>query len=572
MGRTLRMRWLAVFAATFAWDASGAAAGKATLVLTNAAVYTVDAARSWAEAVAVLDGRIAFVGSAADARAWVGPGTRVVDLAGRMLLPGLIDSHVHLISGGLVEPACDLSSAESQVQVEDKVRGCAEALRGAAWVVGRGWALPIFKEAHPRKELLDQLVPDRPALLTAADGHSTWANSKALAAAGIDKTTPDPPQGRIERDPGTGEPTGTLREAASALVRARIPPATHADYVRGLRRGQAEANRLGITSIDEARASEDLLRAYSELDRSGALTLRVVASLGTDPKQGEAQVDDLVRQRRDYAGKRLRPIAAKIYADGVLESRTAAVLEPYLDAPGERGLPNFEPEALDRLVTRLDKDGFQVHTHAIGDRGIRMTLDALEAAQRANGRRDSRHHIAHIELFDPADLPRFRRLGVIANFQALWAQADEYIVKLTEPKLGPERSRWLYPIGSVAASGAMIAGGSDWPVSSLNPLDALEVGVTRRPPGDTRAPAWIPEERVDLATMIAAYTSVGAYVCRQERETGSIEVGKAADLVVLDHNLFAIPASEIHGAKVLWTLLDGREVYREPAFSPGAAP
>ncbi len=537
------------------------------LVLLNGRVYTMDAARSWAEAVAVVDGKIAFVGTSAQSEAWVRPGTRRVDLQGRMVLPGFQDSHVHLISGGMVEPACDLASAKTRAELEQQVRTCAAT--PGPWVVGRGWELPLFPAAHPKKELLDALVPDRPALFSAADGHSAWVNSRALAIAGITRQTSDPPNGRIERDPTSGEPTGTLREAATELVRAQIPAASAADYVRGLRRGMAEANRLGITSIQEANADEARLRAYAELDRANALTLRVVAALRTDPMRDEAQVSDMVRLRGAYAGARLRPIAAKIFADGVIESHTAALLEPYLDAPRERGLANFEPQALQRLVGRLDKQGFQVHTHAIGDRAIRITLDAYQAARRANRRRDARHQVAHLQLIDPADVPRFRQLDVIANFQALWAQADEYITELTEPKLGERRSRWLYPIGSVAKSGARVAGGSDWPVSSLDPLSAIELGVTRRPVGDSNRQAWLPEQRVDLATMIAAYTSVGAYANRQERTTGSIEVGKAADLVVLERDLFALSPDQIHSARVLWTLLDGVEVYRDPAWNPG---
>lgn len=556
-----------------AWALGLAAAGaaaqprEAELVLRNGRVYTVDAARSWAEAVAIEGGRIVFVGPSSEAERWTGASTRVVELAGRMVLPGFHDSHVHLVSGGMVDPACDLGGADTLAKLEAQVTACAKSSAGKPWVLGRGWALPLFPAAHPKKELLDRLVPDRPALFSAADGHSTWVNSRALAAAAVTKATADPPHGRIERDPASGEPTGTLREAAAALIRAKVPPPTPEDYLRGLRRGIAEAHRLGITSIHEANAGEEPLRAYAELDRRGELTLKVVAALATDPKRGEAQVDELVRQRAAYAGPRLRPVAAKIFADGVIESRTAALLEPYLDAPGERGLANFEPAALQALVARLDREGFQVHTHAIGDRGIRMTLDAYEAARRGNGRRDARHLIAHIQLFDPADIPRFRELAVTASFQPLWAQADEYITELTEPKLGPARSRWLYPIASVLRSGALVAAGSDWPVSSLNPLEAIEVGVTRRPAGDVAKPSWIPEERAQLADLLAAYTAAGAWASRQERETGSLEVGKAADLVVLDRDLFAVAPQQIHEARVLLTLLAGREVYRHPELA-----
>jgi predicted amidohydrolase YtcJ len=270
-------------------------------------------------------------------------------------------------------------------------------------------------------------------------------------------------------------------------------------------------------------------------------------------------------RRRRFASRLVHPIAVKLYADGVMESGTAALLAPYRDRHGDAGTPTYTAAALDRLVTVLDRDRFQVHVHAIGDRAIRMTLDAFEQARKTNGPRDSRHSIAHLELIDSADIPRFRQLGVVANFEALWANGDEYLTRLTEPALGPLRSRWLYPIASVARSGAVLSGGSDWSVSSLNPLDAIEMGVTHLDPERPRMKVWNPAERVDLATMIAMYTIDAAYANRLDRETGSIEVGKLADLLVLDRNLFEISPRDIHTVKVLRTLLEGRTVYGSAA-------
>jgi predicted amidohydrolase YtcJ len=265
-------------------------------------------------------------------------------------------------------------------------------------------------------------------------------------------------------------------------------------------------------------------------------------------------------------GKRLRVNGAKIFADGVLETRTAAVLEPYIGFGDDRGKANLKPEDFRALATALDKEGFQIHVHAIGDRAIRDTLDALEAAEKANGLRDARHHIAHLELIEPPDIPRFRRLGVIANFQPFWSNGDKYITELTEPELGPARSRWIYPIASVIAAGGVTAFGSDWSVSSMNPLDGIEVAITHREPSKGPGPAWLPEEQIALPDAIAGYTIGGAYLDFTEKETGSIEPGKAADLIVLDKNLFEIPPSQIHGVKVVWTLLEGKEVYRAKGF------
>ena len=533
----------------------------ADLVLRHGAVYTMDAERSWAEAVAVRAGRIVYVGSDNGIAPFIGSGTEVVDLAGQMVLPGFHDSHAHPISGGLTLAECDLNDSTTRAGVVAMIRWCAAAHPDRPWVRGRGWALPIFPDANPRKELLDSLVPDRPAYLRAADGHSAWANSKALALAGITKETADPPNGRIERDPRTGEPSGTLREGATALVSRLLPDRTAAERESALKLGLRLANRDGITSLYDASVDTADLRTYQAIIAEDSLTARVVAALEVDPAAGPGQVPALERLRERFRSARFRPIAAKLFADGVLESGTAALLEPYLGRHGDRGHSDYTPASLDSIAVALDRAGFQIHVHAIGDRAIRMTLDALAAARQANGPRDARPMMAHIELIEPEDIPRFRELGVIADFQPLWAYADDYITRLTEPQLGPARSRWLYPIGSVSRNGAVIVGGSDWPVSSLAPLDAIQVALTRRALEAPAGPPWIPQEVVDLPTILAAYTINGAYAFGQETETGSLEVGKTADLVVLDRNLFEIPVERIHQVRVVRTVLEGKTVW-----------
>jgi predicted amidohydrolase YtcJ len=545
-------------------------AAPAELILQNGAIYTLNPAQTWAEAAAIGGGKIVFVGADSKAKRYRSGGTRVIDLAGKMVLPAFQDSHIHLISGGMELEQCSLTDLRTKEEVLAGIRAYAAGHPERDWIVGGGWELPLFPQANPSKEELDAVISDRPAFLSSADGHSAWVNSRALAMAGVTAKTPDPKNGRIERKPGTGEPSGTLREAASELVSRLIPEPAAEEYLSGLRRAQSLANRFGITSIIEASADDKLLETYESLDRSGGLTLRVLASIYVDPGKGLGQVGDLVQRRERYRGRYLKATAAKIFIDGVIESHTAALLEPYLDRPGDRGEPILEPEEFNRLAIALDGAGFQIHVHAIGDRGIRMTLDALEAAARVNGRRDSRHHICHLELIDPADIPRFGALGVVANFQALWAYADPYITELTEPILGPERSSRLYPIGSVVRSGGLYAGGSDWSVSSLNPLEAIQVAITRRGPDEPAGPAWLPSELVDLPTAIGAYTKNGAFLSFEEKTRGSIEPGKAADLVVLDRNLFKIPAQRIHEAKVVLTVLDGKIVYSEgnPAPQP----
>ena len=534
----------------------------AEVVLTGGAVYTMDARRSWAQAVAIRGGRIVYVGSDAGARPWVGPATRVVPLGGRMVLPGFQDAHVHPVSGGIELGQCDLNTLETRDAIVEKVRACAGAQAGRPWVVGGGWALPAFPGGAPTRELLDALVPDRPAYLSAADGHSAWVNSEALRRAGVTAATPDPVGGRIERD-ATGEPTGTLRESANDLVARLLPAITAAERVAGLQRALALFAGFGITAVQEASAGRAALEAYRDAERSGALTLRVTVALSTDPAQGPEQVAGLVTLREEFTSARLRPTAAKIFADGVIEARTAAMLDPYLDRPGQRGEPNLPKGRLHALVARLVEDGFAVHIHAIGDGAVRSALDALEAAGVRAGA-DGRHQLAHIQVIDRQDVPRFRALGVIANFQPLWAQADMYVTELTVPALGPERTRRLYPIAEVAAAGGLIAFGSDWSVSSPNPLEGIQVALTRQAPKAPRTPPLLPEQAIDLPAALAAYTIGAAQANGLAQDTGSLEAGKAADLIVLSTNLFALPPDQIATARVLLTLVEGRPVFRSP--------
>jgi len=527
----------------------------ADLVLRGGAVYTVDAARSWATAVAIRNGRIVFVGTDSLPAGLVGPETDVIDLGGQMVLPGFQDNHVHPISSGVELGECNLNDANTAAEVADLIRSYAAAHPHLSWIRGAGWQLPLFPAANPSKALLDRLVPDRPAALDAADGHSAWVNSTALALAGITRDTPDPPNGRIERDPRTGEPSGTLRESAIDLIVRVLPDRTDAELAAGLERAQRLANGFGITTVFAAVAGEPHLRTYAAADRSGTLTFRVVAAMPADAVEGDSLVPLLAQWRTRYATPRLRPIAVKIFEDGVIEARTAALLAPYLDRHGDAGQPIYDATALDRLAVELDRAGFQIHVHAIGDRAVRMTLDAFARAGAQNGAKDARHTITHLQLIDPADIPRFRALGVVANFEPLWANGSEYLTTLAEPALGPRRSRWQYPIASVVRTGAVVSGGSDWSVSSLNPLDAIEMGITHRPPDQLGRAPWNPAERVDLPTMIALYTINAAYAHHQDRETGSIEAGKLADLVVLERNLFEIPVERIHEVRATRTLL-----------------
>jgi hypothetical protein len=539
---------------------------EADFVLEGAAVYTVDAARTWAEAIAVRGEEIIYVGGSEGAARYVGPRTRVVNLAGKMVLPGFQDAHVHPLWAGIEQLHCMLYDLTTQEAYVRAVAECAASHPEDPWIHGAGWDMAVFPGGIPNRRALDAVVSDRPVFLSSKDGHTAWVNSKALEIAGITRETPDPPRGRIDRDKD-GEPIGSLQESAIEIVGTLTPPTTPEQARQGLKIAIQQLNSFGITSVLEASAplgdaqGFDMLDAYRDVDRSGALTARTVISLSWDPEKGDEQIQDFIRARREYTQGRVRAHTVKIYQDGVIEAKTAAVLKPYVGTENDTGMALVEPEALKRIVTQIDKEGFQLHFHAIGDAAIRQVFDALEAARKTNGARDSRHHLSHIELFHPDDIPRFRELGAVANFQPLWALADSYINELTLPLLPPETHRWIYPIGSVLRSGAVVAFGSDWSVSSANPLEEMEVAVRRADWTNPDAAPFLPDERIDLRDAIAAFTINAAYVSFHDDRTGSIEPGKLADLVVLDRNLFAIDANQISEAKVLMTLLGGKPVY-----------
>jgi hypothetical protein len=536
-------------------------ASVADLLLINGNVYTVAKKLPKGEAVAVRDGKILFVGTNREAAAFRNAKTTVIDLGGNMVLPGFQDSHIHLIESGVDLGRCQFNDLESRREILDTIQEYAEANPDKTWIVGGGWELTSFPAGKPTREDLDSILPDRPAFFSSTDGHSGWVNSQALKLAGITSQTPDPKDGRIERRPGSREPSGTLRESAMEPVMKLLPETTTEELTVGLKRAQKLALRAGITSIIDARTETSYLKAYADADRRGNLHLRVWASLSVDTDRGPEQVKEFVDLRNRYRTPRLQASFAKIFADGVIEAHTAALLEPYHDTPGDSGKLILKSSDFNALAAALEQAGFQIHVHAIGDGAVRQTLDAFEFARKTNGGSDRRHQIAHLELVHPTDIPRFSQLGVVADFQPLWATADSYIKDLTAPLVGPERAQRLYPIGSVKRSGAVVAAGSDWSVSSLNPLEAMQVAVTRQDPQNPAGKPWLPAELIDLASVIEAYTINGAYLTHQEKHRGSIEVGKIADLVVLDQDLFKIPVHNIAKTKVVMTLIDGKIVY-----------
>jgi predicted amidohydrolase YtcJ len=537
---------------------------RADLVITGADVYTMDAARRWAAVVAIRGDRIVAVGTEPDVRDRFPHASEVLHVPGGMVLPGFQDAHVHPPFAGRFRLHVSLHDLSGVDAYRDAVATYAREHPAESWIFGGGWAMSHFPGGTPRKELLDDLVPDRPVFLMNRDIHGAWVNSKALEVAGISRETPDPWDGRVERDPATGEPTGTLHEgAAYSFADEHLPEPTREEWEQAILVAQEHLHALGITGWQDAWVTPATEDAYRSLAERGDLTARVVGALWWDRHRGTEQVKDLIERRARGPVGRFHPTTVKIMTDGVLENRTGALLRPYCDPAGHEthhsGIAYVDHDELAEAVTALDAEGFQVHMHAIGDRAVRNALDACEAARGANGIRDARHHIAHLQVVHPDDLPRFRRLGVIANCQPLWAQHDAQMDELTVPLLGPDRVELQYPFGSLHAAGATLAFGSDWSVSTADPLEEMEVAIRRTDPSERAADAFLPEQRLGLHLALAAFT-VGSAYANHDDEAGRIQEGTRADLVVLDSNLFDAPDGTVADARVEHTVAAGKIV------------
>jgi predicted amidohydrolase YtcJ len=505
----------------------------------------------------------------------------VVDLNGGTLLPGFIDAHVHPVFGGEQRRRCDLTGARTLAGYRDIIAAYLRAHPGAGWITGGGWSMEAFPGGVPTATALDDLVPDRPVFLPNRDGHGSWVNTKAMQLAGIDAATPDPADGRIERDEH-GNPVGMLQEGAAQLVSRLIPALTEADRDKGLLEGQAYLLSMGVTGWQDAivgrlHGSGDQLPAYLRAAQNGTLLANVVGALWWERDRALDQLDELIGRRalaQDAGGRRFRPTSVKMMLDGVAENHTAAMLEPYLDGhhchTDVTGLDFIDPQELPRYVTALDAAGFQVHFHALGDRAVRNALDAIEAARRENGDSGLRHHLAHLQVVHPDDVPRFAQLAATANIQPLWAAHEPQMDELTIPFLGDRRAAWQYPFASLRQAGAALCAGSDWPVSSPNPLWGAHVAVNRITPdgnGAAHADPFLPEQRLELAAILAAYTSGSARINGLDSVTGAVRVGLDADFAIVDADLSRIAPHEIGQAAVLQTWIRGELAYqhRQPA-------
>ena len=561
---------------------------QADLVLTGGKIRSAAHPSGFVQALAVRGGLIQAVGPDEEIRQVTGPRTRVVELDGKLAVPAFGDAHVHAVAGGLESLRCDLAGLRTRQESVDAVAAYCAGLGPDDWVLGGGWTMSAFPGGLPTAADLDPVTGGRPVFLPNRDHHSAWVSTAALERAGVDARTPDPPDGRIERD-AAGRPTGVLHDGAMRLVARLVPPAGAAELRAGLLAAQAHLHSLGITRFQDAcvgAASElgipDVFDTYRQAAADGVLTCHVVGALWWDRSRGLGQIDDLLARREQAdldAGRReaglrgrrkrgrFRATTVKLMLDGVCETFTAAMSAPYLGRHGERGRLFIDPDTLREATGRLAAEGFQLHFHAIGDLAVSTALDALEALP-AGARRAGRHHLAHLQFIAPQDLGRFRALDAVANFQPLWACNEPQMEELTLPFVGQERAAWQYLIGSLARSGTRIAFGSDWPISSADPLQEMHVAVNRvkserlgRPGEPECEHPFLPAQAITLDAAIGAFTSGVDWVNHEENEAGRLIPGMRADVAVLDQDLYAIPSAEIGSTSVVLTVASGAVVY-----------
>ncbi len=518
-------------------------------------------------AVALVEDQIAWVGRDRDALAdWRGPRTEVVDARGGLVLAGFEDAHIHLLSGARGLDEVDLFPASDVAAILDRIRAHAAADPDAEWVTGHGWLYAPFPGGLPTRQQLDAAVPDRPAWMTCYDGHTGWVNSAGLAAAGIDRNTPDPADGIIVRDPGTGEPTGALKEGAVDLVDRVLPQPSTDEDLAALRRTIRDLHAAGITAVQDAWSAPDELHLWRRLLADGELSMRVRLAFHMTP---DITLEDWRHRLDGYeavafpmrGGLWLSAGILKAFADGVVESRTAAMLAPY-EGDTSTGHPEWSPDKLDAFVREADDRSWQLEVHAIGDRGVRMALDAFERAVAANGPRARRHRVEHVETIDAADVPRFGRQGVIASMQPYHADPSPNQISVWAGNIGPDRASRAWPWASILRDGGTVALGSDWPVVPFDPFIALNSAVNRQtvhgqPPG-----GWLPSERLTVPEALSAYTLGSARAAWADGRRGNVAPGLDADLVVLDRDLLEAGASAIIGTRIRLTVVGGRIVHR----------
>lgn len=537
-------------------------------VFLNGNIYTVEADMPWADAIAIKNGLIIYVGNNEGAEDWVGEKTNITDLKGQMLLPGFHDSHAHVLIGIATDKECDLLRIPTVEEVYQKLNDCRnlEGFGPDQWIIGSGWGDFLFPNAEPNKEILDRFFPDKPVYLESSFGHSAWVNSKALKLAEISTETDAGEDGVIVFNRATGEPTGALHDGAMLLVKNLLPEMTDEHKLDSIRASVDMVHSLGVTSIIEPGLDGEMLESLNTLSDLGELKVRALASLSTinwQPGVFDDEIISFLESREQWRRPDLNVDSVKIYMDGVIESNTGALLEPYEDPIHEVGPRFYSQEDVNRYFQKFDEMGLQIHVHATGDAGIRIALNGYEAMIDKNGPSDNRHHITHLQLISEQDIPRFAEFNIGATFQPLWSYYDPAAIELDIPAIGEERTHEMYPIGSIHRAGGRINGSSDYFVTDMNPLLAMEVAITRQDPYSNGGKALKVSEAISLDAIIRAYTINGAYTMRLDDKQGSIKVGKRADLVVLNKNLFDIPAYDISDAYVTMTIFNGEIVFQD---------
>ena len=558
----MRLRFISIFVSAcfllaIVAGAQPQAKPAADLIVTNAKIWTVDKARPQAEALAVLGDRIVAVGSSTDVDAWHGPQTKVVDAKGKLLLPGFNDAHTHFVDGGSELSEVQLKDADSPEEFARRIGERVKTTPKGEWITGGNWDEQRWNPPQlPTKEMIDPVTPSTPVWVTRYDGHESLANSVTLRLANVTAKTADPPGGQIVRDP-QGNPTGVLRDAAQDLVTKVMPPMSHARRLRAIRQAMDHAASLGVTSVQDKNPLYDDVKVYAELEDKGDLTARIyVAPMETDWKD-QAKIG----VRRAFGTPFLRMGAIKGYADGSLGSETAYFFDAYTDDPQSRGLLSDEMHPPGAMLQRLkgaDAAGLQICIHAIGDRGISMVLDMFEQIEKANGKRDRRWRIEHAQHMAEKDFSRFARLGVIASVQPYHAIDDG---RWAEKRIGPDRIKRTYAFRTFLNNGVRLAFGTDWPVAPLSPMWTIYAAVTRATLDGKNPDGWVPEQKLTVAEAVEAYTLASAYAEFQEKEKGSISVGKLADFVIVSDDIFRIPPAAIKNVKVEATYLGGKLVY-----------
>ncbi|MEP6642901.1 MAG: amidohydrolase [Acidobacteriaceae bacterium] len=550
----------------FASFLSAQAKPSADTVIMNARVYTVNTSQPWAAAVAIGGDRILAVGTDKEIAPYRGPSTRVIDGRGQLVLPGFTDCHIHFMDGSLGLTQVDLNDSKSVAEIQKRVKDYATANPDKKWILGMGWTYPTFgPSALPDKKFLDEVVPDRPVYLQAFDGHSSWANSTALALAGITRETPDPPNGTIVRDQ-KGEATGALKEVAGDLVAKFAPKPTHDERLTALRLGMHEANKVGLVRVHSAGQDFEWLDLYNELRQQQQLSLRFYVAYFLDPPELTPDaIEKIERARHTYSDDWISGGVVKTMLDGVVEAHTAAMLEPYSDDPKQTGKLFWDAAKYQQAITELDRRGLQIFTHAIGDKAVRLALDAYQQAQEKNHTRDLRPRIEHIETISAQDIPRFGKQGVIASFQPLHAYPDDDTVGIWARNVGEERAKRAWVWHSIETTGGVLAFGSDWPVVTLNPWYGLQNAVTRKTREGKPEGGFVPQERVSLEDAIKAYTLGAAFAGHREKTEGSIQPGKLADIIILSQDVFTIKPEQISRIEVTLTMIGGKVAYQSPA-------